>query len=613
MSASSAAPSTVTDQSVPVQDGSLAAQLNAAADLLLANNWVTKPQLEHIKARVINAKDPVPTSGRTLLAQFLLENRLLPRDQVSDLDALLRNQATLPEFKLSKKIGAGGMGTVFLAVHIATQRQVALKTMNARLADDKDFVERFHREARALEKVRNEHIAEIIACGETQGTCWLAMEYIEGPSLMSLLKEHRVLPEHYALSLTRQIAEGLGHVWSTAGLIHRDIKPENVLVIRHRTGDELFPSTDIAKLIDFGLVKSSNEDDRLTQTGMTIGTPLYMSPEQVRGESLDCRSDIYGVGATLYHLLTGQTPFTGSSPGAIMSAHLTESVPDPGDRVPILSKATRHLVMTAMAKSIEKRYTTFEALIAACNEALASIDHKSGSMPRLLRKPMVLKNPIRRSGEFSADGQDLNATPQPPTRPAQPSTPADGRPAVATGGQHPGAARSTSGPVGRSPVVGSPVVGSPAVGSPVTGAIHVTPPSTPLPQSRGFHPQTERVAPGKSSTEHLQPNRNAPTVVTPTRPLDQRTADKHPTTSFYAPTPSAKPGSGPQTSNRVAVVPNGPRGNHSVATSSSEIPPPSVQTSFVDHPPSPGMGLLPWLVLGFTCLGAGAYLIITYL
>ena len=529
---------------------------------MLANSWVTKPQLDHIKMRVINAKDPVPSAGRSLLAQFLLDNRLLPRDQVADLDALIRNQVTLPEFVLTKKIGAGGMGTVFLAVHKVTQRQVALKTMNARLADDKDFIERFHREARALEKVRNEHIAEIIACGETDGTCWLAMEYIEGPSLMSLLKEHRVLPEHYALNLTRQIAEGLGHVWTTARLIHRDIKPENVLVVRNRLGDELFPSTDVAKLIDFGLVKSNNEDDRLTQTGMTIGTPLYMSPEQVRGESLDCRSDIYGVGATLYHLLTGHTPFSGSSPGAIMSAHLTEMVPDPGDRVPSLSKLTRQLVVTAMAKSTEKRYTTFEALIAACNEALSGIDHKSGSMPRLLRKPMVLKNPVRRSGEFTADGQDINAPPQ--SSPAPTSAP--GQPSERLPGTLPSASMA--------------------------------------PKS-----QTERIVNSKPATGNVQVSRNAPTVVTPTQ---RSPADKNPTTSFYTPTPSARPGQ-PQTSNRSAIVPQSARSKPSVATSSSEIQPPATSSAFIEHPPSPGMGLLPWLVLGFAVLALGAFLAITYL
>ena len=544
MPASSAAPTTAANGLA----SSLVTQLENASTVMLANNWVTKPQLENIKIRVFNTAEPVPSAGRSLLAQFLLDNRLMPREQVADLDSIIKTQATLPEFQLQKKIGAGGMGTVFLALHLETQRQVALKTINARLADDKDFVERFHREARALEQVRNLHIAEIIACGETEGTCWLAMEYIHGPSLMSLLKEHRVLPEYYALNLIRQIAEGLGHVWDKAGLVHRDIKPENVLVVRNRLGDELFPSTDVAKLIDFGLVKSNSDDDRLTQTGMTIGTPLYMSPEQVRGEKLDCRSDIYGVGATMYHLLTGHTPFNGNSPGAIMSAHLTEAVPDPGDRVPSLSRITRQIVLTAMAKNVEKRFLSFEALISMCEEALAGLEHKSTSIPRLLRKPMVLKNPIKRSGEIIIDE----------SMPSQPgATPA----------------------------------------SPNTGSV--------------LRPKTDRM----NIVRPAKPDRNAATVVTPPR---------EPTTSFKVPPPAARPG-GTQASTRAPVASGGTQASKqtsnqaskplraALSTSSGELLPPTQSAAFVEPTPSPGTGLLPWLVLGFAVLAMGAFLAVSYL
>lgn len=581
MSATSAATSSANGLA-----GTLAGQLDAATELMIGNNWVTKPQLENIKVRAANIQSPVPTSGRSLLAQFLLDQRLMPRDQVADLDAIIRNQATLPDFVLQKKIGAGGMGTVFLALHRTSQRLVALKTINARLADDKDFVERFHREARALEKVHHQNIAEIIGCGETEGTCWLAMEYIEGPSLMSLLKEHRVLPEHYALNLTRQIAEGLGHVWDKAGLVHRDIKPENVLVIRTRSGDELFPSTDVAKLIDFGLVKSNSDDDRLTQTGMTIGTPLYMSPEQVRGEKLDCRSDIYGVGATLYHLLTGQTPFNGNSPGAIMSAHLTEQVPDPGDRVPSLSKLTRHLVMGSMAKSVDKRFLTFEALIAACNEALEGLDHKSTSVPRLLRKPMVLKNPVKRSGEYTADGQDVNAPtprptsrPTPPQTPAQPPTPASGRQAVPN--------------------------------QPVTSSFQRPRTDQPAP------PASVGSASQASAATAQAPDRNAPTVVTPsTKPATgfvQSTAPnaRPQTRPVGAPLSTRSPAVGTASAIKITGTESADRA--SVSTSTSDILQPQTSAAYVEPPQSPGTGLLPWLVLGFAVLALGAFLAISYL
>lgn len=531
----------------------------------------------------MNTKAPLPSAGRSLLAQFLIDNRMLPREQIADLDSIIRSQATLPGFQLQRKIGAGGMGTVFLATHLESKRQVALKTMNARLAEDKDFIERFHREARALEKVRNEHIAEIIACGETDGTCWLAMEYIEGPSLMSLLKEHRVLPEHYALNLARQIAEGLDHVWNTAHLIHRDIKPENILVLRRRTSDELFPNNDTAKLIDFGLVKSNSDDDRLTQTGMTIGTPLYMSPEQVRGETLDCRSDIYGVGATLYHLLTGHTPYSGSSPGAIMSAHLTENVPDPGDHVPSLSKLTRQLVMTAMAKSTDNRYTTFEALIGACNEALAGIDHKSGSFPRLLRKPMVLKQPVKRSGELPANGRDLNI-PLPALNPhAQDQERASGSKNDDSG---------KSGSRNKTPSTSSKLITHAALASPQLSA-------------GNQHPEAKSIA--KPLAGILIASRNAPTVVATTGPKagPEKISSRPSSARLTLP-------SGPMTQHVEIPVPA--RAPHpSLETSSSDTHMPLLSSAFLEHPPSPGMGLLPWLALGFAILALTAFLAITYL
>jgi serine/threonine protein kinase len=548
---------------------SLSAQLEAASTALLSNNWVTKPQLDNIRQRAMQAKEPVPSAGRTILAQFLLDNRLLPRDQVQDLDAILRTQATLPDFHLQKKIGAGGMGTVFLAQHLATKRQVALKTINARLAEDKDFVERFHREARALEALHHPHIAEIIGCGETDGTCWLAMEYIDGPSLMSLLKDHRVLPERYALHITLQVAEGLGHVWQAAKLVHRDIKPENVLVVRSRNGDDLFPVTDEAKLIDFGLVKSNNEDDRLTQTGMTIGTPLYMSPEQVRGEKLDCRSDIYGLGATLYHLLTGQTPFTGSSPGAIMSAHLTEAVPDPGDRVPSLSKATRQLVMTAMAKDVEHRYLTLDALISGCRAALEGLEHRSGSIPKLLRKPLVMKNPVRRSGEIAIDPHEAAALEK--ATPTQKDSQAE-RAALA-----PTAVQPTQAPQSnRLPAPSRPITPQGLPPAPPPAATPAARQSAPA----AAQPQRPSNRPGQSTSGPMPAG-------LATRPRQSGSA------------PVSKPAG---ISTRVPP--------HSPSTD-SHVPPTSA--AYIDPPTAPGVGMLPWIAVGFAVLALAAVLAVSYL
>ena len=523
----------------------LSGQLDIATSILIANSWATKPQLDRIRSLVINAGDLVPNAGRSLLGQFLLDQRLLPRDQVADLDAILKSQASLPQFQLLKKIGAGGMGTVFLAKHLESSVQVALKTINARLAEDKDFVERFHREARSLEQLRSEHIAQIIACGETDGTCWLAMEFIDGPSLMTLLKDHRVLPEIYALSIVRQIAVGLGHVWDKAGLVHRDIKPENILVLRDRQGEELFPLGDVAKLIDFGLVKSNNDDDRLTQTGMTIGTPLYMSPEQVRGEKLDCRSDIYGLGATLYHLLTGSTPYTGSSPGAIMSAHLTEAVPDPGERVPSLSLFTRQLVQDAMAKTADKRIGTFAAMVNACDEAIGSLDHRPGAPPKLLRRPLIIKNPAKRTSEHSVDGQDHPASTRPKNDALTRQTPT---------------------------VVADPVAHGAAIKPRADKTAHPTASDAPRPPSG----RLTSIPSGPAPDQGVPIAINRPSVAVPNA------------TGFTG------------------------HGNLNSAASSSSEHQVLPSAAFIPPPPSSGVGMLPWIVLGFAVLALLVFVVVTY-
>jgi serine/threonine-protein kinase len=414
------------------QPGSLATQLESAQAVILANGWSNDASISKAKTALMRVPEPTPTAGRSRLAQFLLDQKVLTREQAMDLDSIVLNQKHLPNFQLLKKLGSGGMGVVYLARHIATGRTCALKTINARLADDGDFVNRFHRETEALSAVRHDHIAEVIETGEREGHFYLAMEYIDGPSLMSLLKDYHALPELYSLRIVRQLADGLGYVYTAAGLIHRDLKPENVLIVRSRNSHDLFPEDDIAKLIDFGLVKSMDDkDERLTQTGMTIGTPLYMSPEQVRGEALDCRSDIYGLGATLYHLVTGTTPYNGSSPGTIMSAHLTQPIPDPSAKVPSLNPLTRSLIMTAMAKDVGDRFLNYDGLIKTLDKAIAALAGQTAGAPKLLLKPLVLKGAAAAAAARKNQGTDRtareaaeSAKPAEVAKPAAPPPPA---------------------------------------------------------------------------------------------------------------------------------------------------------------------------------------------
>jgi serine/threonine protein kinase len=401
----------------PVADHDPNAHLNAlqtAESVILINGWASQMQVARASHTLSSAEPNHATAIK--LGRLLLEQKILTHDQMHQFEQILRQQDQLQGFQLLKKLGSGGMGTVYLAKHLSSGDEVALKVVNSRLADDVDFVNRFQRETKALADLRHQHLANVIDSGACGNTHYLAMEFINGPSLGSLLKEFKALPEPYVLYIVRQVAECLSYVNTQSGLVHRDIKPDNILINRINTSGDMFPDDDIAKLIDFGLVKTGNDDEHLTQTGMTIGTPLYMSPEQVRGEKLDCRSDVYGLGATMFNLLTGQPPYRASSPGAIMSAHLTEPVPDPGELVPSLNSRTRKLVMMSIAKNPEHRFLTFDALIKACDEAIDNIRGKSGGTMRLLRKPLVIKKtpPTRKPGEYSSRimnevGEDLPA------------------------------------------------------------------------------------------------------------------------------------------------------------------------------------------------------------
>jgi serine/threonine protein kinase len=377
-------------------------------ELIVSHGWGNQTKISEALAKAKGRHAALDTPFKVLLSLF--EQGLLSRDQLNELDGLLQQQANFPNYRLVNKLGAGGMGTVYLANHLASGRKMALKTIIGRLKEDSDFVGRFHRESKVLIGLHHRNIAEVFESGESNGVCYMAMEHIRGPSLASLLRQHQVLPELYVLRICHQVAEGLAYVYDKAELVHRDIKPENVLIARdHDDASEPFPYDDVAKLIDFGLVKPVDDDERLTQTGMTIGTPLYMSPEQIRGEKIDCRSDIYGLAATMYHLLTGVTPFTGTSPGSIMSAHLTQDVPDPGTRVPSLHPKTRELVMMAMAKRASDRFLTFEGFLKALDEAISLLDEKHSLAPRLLRKPLVLKGPVRKNVDKQAGSGDQGA------------------------------------------------------------------------------------------------------------------------------------------------------------------------------------------------------------
>ncbi|MCY3019265.1 MAG: PA14 domain-containing protein [Planctomycetota bacterium] len=266
-------------------------------------------------------------------------------------------------FELLGKIGQGGMGTVFRARQRSLDRIVALKILAPSIAKDAEFLERFQREARASAKLSHVNVVLGIDVGKdpATGLWYFAMELVDGPSLKQVLQEQRVVPERRALEIARQAAYGLECI-ARHGMVHRDIKPDNILLT----------SQGEAKLADLGLARQIRDDASLTQSGSTVGTPHYMAPEQVRGlkDKIDIRTDIYGLGATLFHLVTGRTPFDGPTAAAIMSRHLTEPVPKANRVNPEVSEGCSRLIEWMMQKKREDRIQTPAALLEQIGKVL---------------------------------------------------------------------------------------------------------------------------------------------------------------------------------------------------------------------------------------------------
>ncbi len=363
------------------------------------------------------------------------------------------------DYQLLKKIGAGAMGEVHLARNAVSGAQVALKLITNKHAADEAFIKRFQREAEILIRLNHPNIGRALGYGIDAGRPWLALEYIEGPNLADVLQERGALFEADVLKLAIQIARGLAYAHTEAGLIHRDIKPANILVSQDRRGDrsgQFMLEGDQAKIIDFGLAKSIDaEDQRLTLTGIVMGTPAYMSPEQIRCDpNLGYHTDLYAVGAAMFHMLTGRIPFPGAAPAIIMTGHLTQPVPDPGAVVPSLNQQTRTLVMTAMAKAQKDRFADYRGLINACEKALKALGTGDNTI-RLLRKPLVRGGTGPSSS--SADTAEQAATPVSQATMDFPAMPSDRE---VRQKHEPGATGTTKQPVAASQRKGTPASSS---------------------------------------------------------------------------------------------------------------------------------------------------------
>jgi len=254
-------------------------------------------------------------------------------------------------YRIESKLGQGGMGAVYRAAHETLDRPAAIKILPPDMASP-EYVSRFLREARTVATLNHPHIVQVYDAGSFEGKYFIAMELIEGQSLQDYCEEQERLDEQEALRLLHQAALGLS-VAHAKGLVHRDIKPENLLLDKERN----------LHIVDFGLVRETASQTQLTVTGVCLGTPMYMSPEQADGERSDARSDIYSLGVTFYRAVAGQPPFFSPTVMSLLFKHKFDAPDDPRKHGAKLSEKVVQLLFTMMAKSPKDRPQNGQALV----------------------------------------------------------------------------------------------------------------------------------------------------------------------------------------------------------------------------------------------------------
>ncbi len=295
-------------------------------------------------------------------------------------------------YRIERIIGRGGMGVVYLAEHEGLKRKVALKLLAPQLAEDPRFRVRFGRESQLAASIDHPNVIPIYEAGEADGRLYIAMRYVEGTDLRTLLHEEGALDSAEASRIVGQVAAALDAAHEL-GLVHRDVKPANVLIARQR-GTEAGTHT---YLTDFGLTKRTASDSGITGTGQFVGTLDYAAPEQFRGEAADARTDVYSLGCVLFECLAGHPPFRAENDAALMFAHLMEASPRLTAERPDLPKDIDDVVAEAMAKKPEDRHPTAGAFAASASAALGQpIDQQSAGPVRRRRPSRRLPSRGRR-------------------------------------------------------------------------------------------------------------------------------------------------------------------------------------------------------------------------
>lgn len=350
---------TSTESNPPVKDAKSLSSLNEfnLEKSILRRGLATSNEIEMCKAH--KAKLAAKGDDNKGLLDIMVEAKVLTKAQSQRILKEVgeaNKKFEIPGYQIIDKLGKGSMGIVYKARQNSVDRIVAVKILLDALAQNKEFIKRFDREAKIAAKLSHNNIVNAIDAGEVDGHHFFVMEYVEGSTIKDAIDKKKVFDEKTALKIVLAVAEALKHAHQR-GLIHRDIKPENVILTKDGN----------VKLADLGLARlTADEKWAMSEAGMAIGTPYYISPEQVRGQvDVDIRADIYSLGATLYHMVTGRVPYDGETPTEVMRQHVDKNalLPPPDHLNTNLSSGIGVVVETMMAKNRDNRYRNPDDLI----------------------------------------------------------------------------------------------------------------------------------------------------------------------------------------------------------------------------------------------------------
>jgi serine/threonine protein kinase len=322
--------------------------------MALEQRLCTEGELQRCQEEQRNraAEDP------STLEELMLEYGFVTETQADRLKERIEESKLahrrIPGYKVLGKVGSGAMAVVYKARQLSLDRIVAVKVLPRRFTEKSDYVDRFFKEGRLAAKLNHNNIVQAIDVGESGGLYYFVMEFVEGKTLHDDLSRGKVFSEKEALEIVIQLANALAHAHAH-GMIHRDVKPKNIMI----------NVEGVVKLADMGLARMTSDIQAAkSEKGKAFGTPYYIAPEQIRGEvNIDGRADIYSLGATLYHMVTGRVPFDASGPSEVMRMHLKESLTPP-DHINIsLTAGISEVIEVMMAKRRRDRYNSMEELL----------------------------------------------------------------------------------------------------------------------------------------------------------------------------------------------------------------------------------------------------------